>query len=196
MLQNEDLIYQFSNMMDYDIIPPFIPISRAENFDPSKTKVFFIDENNINYGVRLLEKALPYVVGIDVEKDVLKKSDEIDILSIAFDDKVLLLHKVKNEKLIKVIESLRDTKIAYFGGNDMSPFPLTQPRINVQSFFNNQSLSSAYEKCFGKRIDKSHTFSPWANDTLSNDQISYAVIDALAVLRIFAYLKQKSHFYL
>lgn len=53
-----------------------------------------------------------------------------------------------------------------------------------------QSLSKIYAILYGKRLSKSQRVSNWENDILTDAQIAYAALDAVAGYRIYQQLKE------
>uniref|UniRef100_A0A914R3B4 3'-5' exonuclease domain-containing protein n=1 Tax=Panagrolaimus davidi TaxID=227884 RepID=A0A914R3B4_9BILA len=193
MLPSEYMRDKVQDIIHKDIITTFVPIHRAEVYDPFALKIFIINNKNFKVAINLLHGA--YVIGMDIEQDVFLKSQLPDVMSFALDNKVLLLHNIDEEKRNEIIVALKYTKIAFYGGNDIRFFPPGQPAINLQPEFGNKSLSNAYEDCFGKRIDKTFTFSAWSNMSLTNNQVAYAALDAHATQKLYEYYKNNINYY-
>lgn len=145
------------------------------------------------------------VVGFDTEtKPSFKKgrTNTVSLIQISTDNDCYLFRINKfgfaqcligfmqNPSIIKVGLSLRDD---FHVLHRLSPFE-PQSFIDLQPFvadycISDASLQKIYAIIFGARISKSQRLSNWEAESLTEQQQSYASIDAWACLRIYRHLK-------
>lgn len=148
------------------------------------------------------------VLGLDTEtKPAFTKgcSHKVALLQIAKADLVLLIRlepELSEEQLApvrKLLESRRITKVGVGIGDDakglwndhqlrlrrMVDLRLLSKAAGVEVL----SLSKLYAVLFGKRISKGQRLSDWEREELTEAQMDYAALDAVAGLRIYRALE-------
>jgi len=100
-----------------------------------------------------------------------------------------LTHLLTDETIIKVGVSLNDDfhQLMKLGLSTTGGFIDLQKYVK-QFYISDNSLSRIYAILFGQRISKGQRLTNWEAQTLTEAQINYAALDAIACLRIYEYL--------
>ena len=148
------------------------------------------------------------VLGLDTEtKPAFKRgcSHKVSLLQLATADRALLIRLepvLSQEQLAPVKKLLEDQKITKVGvgiGDDakglwkdrqlrlnrMVDLRLLSKAAGIEVL----SLSKLYAVLFGKRISKGQRLSDWEREELTEAQLDYAALDAVAGLRIYQALE-------
>ena len=144
------------------------------------------------------------VLGLDTEtKPAFKRgcSHKVSLLQLATADRALLIRLepvLSQEQLAPVKKLLEDQKITKVGvgiGDDAKDRQLRLNRmvdlrlLSKAAGIEVLSLSKLYAVLFGKRISKGQRLSDWEREELTEAQLDYAALDAVAGLRIYQALE-------